>query len=108
LMTYCERRKVMNPKLTRHAVLRLSQRGIRLADMEILDLLGSEVEGGAILLRKDAEAFECEAKRAISRVWRLVGKRSVRDGNTVITAYTRNQGQGAAAAPPGVGCSVNV
>jgi hypothetical protein len=73
--------------LTRHAVMRLSQRGIRPADLEVLHLLGTDVEDGIILLRKDAQAFECEAKKAIARVWRLVGKRSVSDGATVITAY---------------------
>ena len=73
--------------LTQHAVVRLSQRGIRPGDMEILDLLGTDVEGGSILLRKDAQAFEREAKKAIARVWRLVGKRSVSEGGTVITAY---------------------
>jgi hypothetical protein len=74
-------------RLTRHAVLRLSQRGVGSDDLEIIDLVGTDVEGGTILLRKDAAAFEREAKKAISRVWRLVGKRSVCDRDTVITAY---------------------
>lgn len=73
--------------LTRHAVIRLSQRGIRAGDREILDLVGTDVEGGPILLRKDAEAFERQAKKAIARVWRLVGTRIVSDGGTIITAY---------------------
>jgi hypothetical protein len=38
-------------------------------------------------VRKDAQAFEREAKKAISRGWRLVGTRIVTDGDTLITAY---------------------
>src|SRR4051812_39288609 len=86
--------------LTHHAVVRLSQRGIRSNDMEILDLLGTDVEGGSILLRKDAQAFEREAKRAIARVWQLVGKRSVSDGHTVITAYHTTRAKERRVVPP--------
>jgi hypothetical protein len=81
----------MTSTLTKHSVVRLSQRGIRSSDLEILDLLGTDVESGVILLHKDAQAFEREAKKAIARVWRLVGKRIVSDGSTVITAYHANR-----------------
>lgn len=74
-------------ELTKHAIIRMSQRAIRPGDLEMIELLGTDVEDTTIILRKDAEAFEREAKRAIDQVWRLVGKLCVRDGATVITAY---------------------
>lgn len=72
---------------TRHAVLRMSQRGIRMDDLEVIELFGTDVEGGPILLQKDAQAAEREAKKFVAQIWRLVGTRVVRDGDTIVTAY---------------------
>ena len=77
---------------TQHAILRMSQRGIRLDDLHLIDLFGTDVEGGPILLRKDAQVVEREAKKLIARVQRLVGKRVVRDGNTIVTTYHASRG----------------
>jgi Domain of unknown function (DUF4258) len=73
--------------LTRHAILRMSQRGIRLDDLEIVESIGTEVEGGYLVLQKDAQVFERDAKKAINQVRRLVGKRFVRNGDIIVTAY---------------------
>jgi hypothetical protein len=72
---------------TQHALLRTAQRGIRLADLELINLFGTEVEGGMILMRKDAQAAERNAKKLIAQIWRNVGKRMVCDTDTVVTAY---------------------
>lgn len=73
--------------LTQHAVRRMSQRGIRCDDLDLAEFIGTAVEGGTIVLRRDAQAFEREAKKEIDRVWRLVGKRVVRNGDAIVTAY---------------------
>jgi hypothetical protein len=77
----------MQDYLTRHAASRMSQRAIRPGDLELIERLGTEVEGGHLVRLKDFQAFEREQKRLVDRVRRLVGKRVVRDGNTLVTAY---------------------
>ena len=79
--------------LKRHAVRRMSQRGIRQDDLELIELFGTDVEGGPILLRKDADAAERETKKLIARLRHLVGTRVVRDGDTIITAYHTSRGK---------------
>jgi hypothetical protein len=76
--------------LTAHAVSRMSQRGMGLDDIALVEQYGIEVEGGYLVRRKDAQAFERDAKRKIDQLWRLVGKRVVRDGNVLITVYHAN------------------
>lgn len=78
----------MSPsKLTKHAVLRMSQRGIRLDDLELAELIGTEVEGGCLVRRKDVQAFERALKKLADQARRLSGKRVVRPGDAVVTAY---------------------
>ncbi|HYU11113.1 MAG TPA: hypothetical protein VEK82_00955 [Stellaceae bacterium] len=69
--------------LTRHAILRTSQRGIRPDDLELVECIGTEVESGTILLHKDAQAFERDAKKLIAQVC----KRVVRAGDAIVTTY---------------------
>jgi hypothetical protein len=73
--------------LSRHAVLRMSQRGIRCDDLDLVEFIGTEVEGGHLVRQKDAQAFERDAKKLINRVRQLVGKRVVRNGDAIVTAY---------------------
>jgi hypothetical protein len=77
----------MQDYLTGHAASRMSQRAIRTGDLELIERLGTEVEGGHLIRLKDFQAFEREQKRLVDRVRRLIGTRVVRDGATVITAY---------------------
>jgi hypothetical protein len=72
---------------TTHAAARMSQRGIRDDDLELILEIGTEVEGGYIVLKKDYRAYDCELKRKRERVRRLVGKRVVVEGDRVVTAY---------------------
>jgi len=74
-------------KPSRDAILRMAQRGIRLDDLELAEFIGTEVEGGHFVRQRDAQAFERDAKKLINRVRRLVGKRVVRRGGAIITAY---------------------
>jgi methyl coenzyme M reductase beta subunit len=78
------------PTLTKHAILRLSQRGIRLDDLELAELIGTEVEGGCLVRQKDAQTVVRELKKLIHQIERLPGKRVVRAADAVVTAYHAN------------------
>ena len=78
---------------TRHAILRMSQRCIRPDDLELAELIGTEVEGGYLVRRKDVQDYERDLKQRINRARRLAGKRVVRDGDAVITAYHTKPGK---------------
>ena len=73
--------------LTQHALIRMSQRGIRLDDLELAEFIGTDVEGGCLVRRRDVEAFVHELKKLADQARRLEGKRTVRAGDTVVTAY---------------------
>ena len=81
--------------LTQHAIVRMSQRGIRPDDVELAELIGTEVEGGCLVRRKDVQAFERVLKKLADQARRLSGKRIVRPGDAIVTAYhaTRNKGR---------------
>ena len=74
-------------KLTPHAVVRLSQRGMADSELELIALVGTEVEGGYLVRRQDVQAVEQTVKRFLDKVRRLAGKRVVIDGERVVTAY---------------------
>jgi hypothetical protein len=67
--------------------MRMSQRGIRLDDLELAELIGTEVEGGCLVRRKDVQAFERVLKKLRDQARRLAGKRVVQAGDAVVTAY---------------------
>lgn len=79
----------MNPSLeiTRHAVLRSAQRGIAFADIDLITLIGTEIEGSYFVRDKDFQGFERELKALADRARRLVGKRVVFSEGRVVTAY---------------------
>jgi len=72
---------------TRHAILRMSQRAIRFDDVKLVESIGTEVEGGYLVRRKDVQAFEHELKKLADRARRLEGKRVVLKADAVVTAY---------------------
>lgn len=78
---------------THHAISRMSQRGIDLDDIEIVEWIGTEVEGGYLVRQKDFQAVDRELKRLRDQMRRLVGKRLVREGLTVVTAYHACRGK---------------
>jgi hypothetical protein len=65
----------------------MSQRRVGLDDIEIVESIGTEVEGGYLVRRKDVQAFEQQLKKLRDWVRRLEGKRVVVKGDAVITAY---------------------
>jgi hypothetical protein len=77
--------------LTKHAILRMSQRGIRLDDLELAEFIGTEVKDGCLVRRKDVQAFERVLKKLAGQARRLAGKRVVRLEEAVVTAYHANR-----------------
>ena len=77
--------------LTKHALLRMSQRGIRVDDLALAELIGTEVAEGCLVRRKDVQAFVRELMKLADQARRLEGKRTVRVGDTVVTVYHANR-----------------
>ena len=77
---------------TRHAVSCMAQRDIGDDDLDLIMMIGTEVEDGYIVLTRDCKAAEGELKRLLDRVRRLNGKRLVVEGNQVITTYHAGDG----------------
>ena len=74
-------------QLTRHAEVRMAQRGIREEDLDIIRRIATEVEGGYFVRNKDAAAEIRRLQREIDRVRRINGTRLVLTGDQVLTAY---------------------
>ena len=74
-------------ELTAHATTRMSQRGIRGGDLELVRRIGTEVEGGYLVREKDFQALERQLNFLRDQARRLVGKRVVVDGCMVVSAY---------------------
>jgi hypothetical protein len=77
----------MSGMLTRHAVVRMGQRAIREDDVDLIVLIGTEVEGGYLVRSKDRQAAERQLKQLLNQVRRLDGKRVVVADGRVVTAY---------------------
>lgn len=73
--------------VTVHAAMRMAQRGINSNDIDLLTLIGTEVEGGYLVREKDFQTLDRELKRFRDQARRLVGKRIVIEGNRVVNAY---------------------
>lgn len=73
--------------LIAHAQQRLAQRCVSTTDLEWALRLGREVEGGFLILKKDAEAAARELERLAEHVRRLSGLRIVASAGTLVTAY---------------------
>lgn len=78
--------------ITRHGEARLSQRGIRKSDLDILLTHGTETGPERIMLRKhDAAQAIRDFKRQIAVLERLSGKEVVIADGQLITAYHRTR-----------------
>jgi hypothetical protein len=74
--------------LTRHAEVRIRQRGLRDADVALLMTAATPVGGDAWLMTNiDAAREIAKRKREIQQIERLRGMKVVVDGNVVVTAY---------------------
>lgn len=74
-------------RFTAHAATRMAQRGLGNDDVELIKRIGTEVEGGFLVRKRDFQALDRELKRIRERARRLVGKRLVIQGDVVVTAY---------------------
>ena len=78
--------------ITRHGEARLSQRGFRNSDLDILLEHGTETGPDRIMLRKrDAVRIIRDLKRRIAELERLTGKEIVIADGQLITAYHRTR-----------------
>lgn len=74
--------------VTRHAHARLSKRGIREADVDLVLTHGTEVgQDRIMLMAKDAANLIRARKREIAKIERLTGKVLVVSDGHLITAY---------------------
>ena len=73
--------------LTRHAAWRTAQRGIRNEDLALIVRIGTEVDGGYLVLDRDCQEAERALKHEIERIRRLRGKFVVIAADSVVTAY---------------------
>ena len=73
--------------ITKHAVARMSQRGIMPKDAELIVLIGTEIDDGYFVREKDYQEAEHRIKRLLQSFRRLVGKRLVVKSGQIVTAY---------------------
>jgi hypothetical protein len=73
--------------ITKHAAVRMSQRGLVPRDAELIALIGTEVNDGYLVREKDYREAEHGLKLLLQRFRRLVGKRLVVKNGKIVTAY---------------------
>ncbi len=78
-------------QLTHHGSVRMAQRGISNRDIDLITLIGSEVDDGYLVLNKDCQVFIRKLKKLISNVQRLQGKRVVVVDGQIITVFHANK-----------------
>jgi hypothetical protein len=72
---------------TKHAVMRMAQRGIKLKDADLIPLIGTPVENGYLVRAKDYQDIETELKRLLERLRRIIGKRLIIADGQIVTGY---------------------
>ena len=73
--------------LTGHAAMRMAQRSIKLQDVELIVMIGTEVEDGYLVLAQDYQEVERQVKDLLNRCRRIVGKRLIVANGQIVTAY---------------------
>ena len=76
-----------NLVLTDHAVLRLAQRGIVPSDLDLIMAIGSEVEDGFLVLKKDVQVVEHALRAILKKLKKVEGKRLVIAEGHLVTAF---------------------
>lgn len=77
----------MKTFLTRHAVQRCAQRGVRPADLELALRVGTRTDDGVLVRRADVRSRVAELKQQIDRLERLAGLYVAYPDEAVVTAY---------------------
>jgi hypothetical protein len=73
--------------VTDHALVRMAQRGIPPSDVDLIVALGSEVEDGILVCKKDLQSLERTVRHILKRLKRIEGKRLVVTNGHLITAF---------------------
>ena len=76
-----------NLALSQHAIIRMAQRGIDMSDIDLIMAIGSEVDDGVFVRRKDVEALEHGARSLLRQLKRVRSKRLVLAQDCLVTAY---------------------
>ena len=73
--------------ITSHAFTRMAQRGIHSDDLDLILAIGTEVDDGVLVRRKDVARIEREVKDLLKRLRRIEGKRVVVADGHLVTAF---------------------
>ena len=73
--------------ITTHALTRMAQRGIHSDDLDLILAIGTEVDDGVLVRRKDVARIEREVKDLLKRLRRVEGKRVVVADGYLVTAF---------------------
>ena len=76
-----------NLSISRHAETRMSQRGIRQSDLDILIQFGEQISDDAFMITQKA------AKTLIHKIERLVNTKFIIEGDMLVTAYKPKKAQ---------------
>lgn len=77
-----------SPVLSKHAGERIRQRGLREQDIELIRTVGTPTTEGTLLLRRDVDRFERDAKKTIQRLRKLERRVVIEQSGVVVSAYT--------------------
>lgn len=78
---------------TKHAQVRIRQRGLKENDVAMILEYGTLTKKGPMITRKDYSALEHNYKKKLSCLRRLVGKIAMTDGSVVITVFHATKAQ---------------
>lgn len=73
--------------ISTHAFARMAQRGIQPDDVDLILALGTEVDDGVLVRRKDVAVIEREMKALLKRLRRIEGKRLVVANGHLVSAF---------------------
>ena len=73
--------------LTSHAIMRMAQRGIDHIDLDLIIAIGSEVDDGLLVKRKDVAESELFLRGLLKRLKKIEGKRIVVADGCLVTAF---------------------
>ncbi|MBT5378971.1 MAG: hypothetical protein HOL08_07950 [Opitutae bacterium] len=74
-------------KLTKHAEIRLQQRGMKPSDIDLIMEHGASMRDGFFLRRQDVQNATSSLKKTIQRLEKLAGHAVIAKGESVLTAY---------------------
>lgn len=79
--------------VTRHAVIRMAQRAIRMQDADLIALVGTKVDDGYLMRERDCEVVAHPIKKVLERIRRVRGKRLVVAEGRIVTAFHASRRQ---------------